>query len=399
MKRITFIALHLGFGGIEKSIANVANMLCNDYEIKVISIYKLYDKPVFEFDKKIKIEYLIDTDLPIKLNKYRKIVSELNILGFFKNIWIEYISKFKFISLFKDFIKGSYIMKISRKNKLKEYLQNDTSDIYFTTHPFMNKILNENTDSYKVAWEHNHHNGNKKYIKRFRKSTKYVNDVIVVSKSLSDFYKKDFAKNNIQTKVHYITNFIDETPAKLSKLDTDNLLYVGRLSPEKGVLDLIDVIKLAIKKNPNLLLNIVGDGDQYDLIKNKIIENNLHKNIKLCGFLHKDKINEILEKTSIFLLASHTESFGIVLLEAMQFGVPCISFSTAEGANDLIENNVNGYIIKNRSNKAMANKIDELLCNRDKLKDMGKKAFNSTKNYTISKNKLEWERFMKKIKR
>ena len=58
MKKISILSLHLGYGGIEKSITALANLLCEDYEVEIACVYKLYDKPVFELDPRVKIKYL-----------------------------------------------------------------------------------------------------------------------------------------------------------------------------------------------------------------------------------------------------------------------------------------------------------------------------------------------------
>jgi hypothetical protein len=60
MKKITILALHLGYGGIEQYISSLCKMLDNDYEIEIISTYKVLDKPAFTFNKNIKITYLMD---------------------------------------------------------------------------------------------------------------------------------------------------------------------------------------------------------------------------------------------------------------------------------------------------------------------------------------------------
>ena len=58
MKKISILALHLGYGGIEKCIVNLANALCENYDIEIAVCYKLYDKPSFDIDKRVKIKYL-----------------------------------------------------------------------------------------------------------------------------------------------------------------------------------------------------------------------------------------------------------------------------------------------------------------------------------------------------
>ena len=66
MKKITILSLHLGIGGIEKYISSLCKMLENDFEIEIISTYKVLDKPVFDFSDKLKITYLIN-DRPYRL--------------------------------------------------------------------------------------------------------------------------------------------------------------------------------------------------------------------------------------------------------------------------------------------------------------------------------------------
>ena len=59
MKKVAILALHLGYGGIEKSITALANLLCDKYKVEIICSYKLYDEPVFSLDERVKVKYLI----------------------------------------------------------------------------------------------------------------------------------------------------------------------------------------------------------------------------------------------------------------------------------------------------------------------------------------------------
>ena len=77
-KKISILALHLGYGGIEKSIAAVANMLCNDYDVELAVCYKLYDTPAFFIDHRVKVCYLND-DLKPNKEKFLDAVHKKNI--------------------------------------------------------------------------------------------------------------------------------------------------------------------------------------------------------------------------------------------------------------------------------------------------------------------------------
>ena len=60
MKKITILSLHLGFGGIERSVVSLANILCKKYMVEIVSVYKLYDKPSFDIDDRVDVKYLIN---------------------------------------------------------------------------------------------------------------------------------------------------------------------------------------------------------------------------------------------------------------------------------------------------------------------------------------------------
>ena len=58
MKKITILALHLNFGGVESSIVSQANSLCEEYDVELVSIYKMAETPAFKINPKVKVKYL-----------------------------------------------------------------------------------------------------------------------------------------------------------------------------------------------------------------------------------------------------------------------------------------------------------------------------------------------------
>ena len=103
-----------------------------------------------------------------------------------------------------------------------------------------------------------------------------------------------------------------------------------------------------------------------------------------------------MHKSSIYIMTSYTESFGIVLLEAMSHGLPCIAFDSAEGARDLIDSGMNGYLIKNRSYVAMIKKIEDLMGSRETRKRVGMAGRNSIKKYTSEVVSEQWYNLIEK---
>ena len=63
MKKVSILSLHLGYGGIEKSVVSLANLLCERYKVEIAVSYNLYGKSIFDLDKRIKVNYLNDANI------------------------------------------------------------------------------------------------------------------------------------------------------------------------------------------------------------------------------------------------------------------------------------------------------------------------------------------------
>lgn len=379
MKKVSILALHLGYGGIEKSITNLANLICNDYEVEILSTYKLDEEPAFNLNEKVKVTYLID--------KYKPNREE----------WKESLRKIKPITFIKETYKALRVLFL-RRRKTVQAIKKCDSDIIISTRDLFNKWLGNygKKKTYKIGWEHNHHHQDVNYIKKLVSSCSKLDKLVLVSDSLRSFYKKEMKKRGYKCKCVYIPNMLESIPKTPSKLDKKNLISVGRLSREKGYTDLIEVFKLVHEERPNWHLDIVGDGPEKNKIVDMIYLNKLTDSITVHGYLKKEEIDKLLNNSSIYLMTSYTESFGIVLIEAMSHGIPCIAFSSAEGANDLITNNENGYLIENRDFEQMKDKIIELIDSKQERLRLGTNGRELSYNYTSDKIKNDWIQLLKK---
>lgn len=389
MKKITILALHLGYGGIERCISNLVNSLVKDYEINIISTYQLYDNLPYKIDNGIKIDYLINDDLAIKVDSYKRNLLHLHWGQLFKELFDDYLKKGKIFQLLLDTLNSWKIVKLKKKLMIKA-IQNCDSDIIISTRDIHNLWLSKygKKETLKIGWEHNHHHGNKKYIHKLVKSVYGLDYFVLISKDLTQFYTSKL--KNYPVECVYIPNSIDYFPKESARLETENLVSIGRLSKEKGYLDLIDVFKDIHQKYPNAKLNIIGDGPERSKIEKKIQDFRLTNSIILHGFQERDYMNKILQKSSIYLMTSYTESFGLVLIEAFSHGLPCVAYSSAEGANEIISDNWDGYLIQDRNREKMVKRICELLANRNRRLVMGANGIKKAKEFTTEKAKEKW---------
>ena len=369
MQKISILSLHLWYGGIEKSIAALANILCEKYQVEIACVYKLNDKCVFDLDDRVNIKYLNPESIVPNRDSFKEAVAVRN-----------------FYKIFKESYTASKVLYY-RKKSMVNYIKNCDSDIIISTRDIFNTWtgLYAKPGVVKIGWEHNHYHDNMKYANKVINSAKKLDYFVLVSSSLRDFYSKKLDK----CKCVYIPNCIEYIPDKKSKLDKKRLISVGRLSPEKGYLDLLKVYNKVIIDYPDWNLDIIGDGVEKEKLEEYISKNSL-TGVTLHGFQGKDYIEKVMLDSSIYLMTSFTESFGIVLIEAMSYGLPCIAMNSAEGALDIIEDNYNGYLIDNRSADMMASKIGELINDKEKRIELGDNALKSVSKYTSGIVGKEW---------
>ena len=370
-KKISILALHLGYGGVEKSIIDQANMLSEFYDVEVMSLYKLYDYIPYKVNDKVKIKYL--SNLKPNRNEFKDAVMRKNIKD-----------------IINEGFKAIKILYLKRK-LICDYIYNCDSNVVISSRIDFTKLLNRygNNLAVKVAEEHVYHNNSKKYFKLLKKSMKNINYLIPASKYLYDDYEKLFKNENVIVK--YIPQIVGDISLNKSKCNNYNIVSVGRLSKEKGYDDLIKVFDLVHKKNKKIKLTIVGDGDEKENLENLVSQYKLNKYIKFTGFLTQDKLKDVYINSSLYVMTSLEESFGLVLLEAMSYGIPCIAFDSALGAKEIIDDK-SGILIKNRNLEEMADTI----CNYFD----GKYKFNISdkiQNYSYDKVKIVWKKFIDDI--
>lgn len=370
MKKVSILSLHLGYGGIEKSVAALANMLCEKYEVEVACSYKLFENSVFPVNDKVTIKYLTD----------------------FKPNRKELKSAIRSKNIFKIFKEGFYAIKVlmKRRSTMVKYIKNCDSDVVIATRDIFDEWLGDygKEETLKIGWEHNHYHNDFKYASNITRANRKLDYLVLVSNSLREFYSKELINNKCECV--YIPNVIESVPEKLAPLNNKRLVSVGRLSPEKGFMDLLKIYTLLHKDYPDWKLDIVGDGVEKERLEKFIEEHELQDFVTLHGFRDKDYIDKLLHDSSIYLLTSYTESFGIVLIEAMSHGVPCIAFDSAEGARELIQSGKNGYLIKNRSYTAFIKKVSDLIENKEERKRIGKVSKEGVKQYTCEVVSKQW---------
>ena len=187
--------------------------------------------------------------------------------------------------------------------------------------------------------------------------------------------------------------FINEA----KKLKTKNLelkanqitiLFAGKLIEKKRPFDLLKAYKMLNTKYliHNAHLTFVGDGILRPQLENYVKERDL-KNVHFAGFKNQTELPEHYAMADIFVLPSGIgETWGLVVNEAMCFGLPVIVSNIVGCGPDLIKNNENGYIFPVGDIRKLTKRLADLIKNPEKRKKFGEKSFEIIQDYNYEKD-------------
>ena len=128
---------------------------------------------------------------------------------------------------------------------------------------------------------------------------------------------------------------------------------------------------------------------------------NLCKNLNILNYVHftgkldSQQVETEMLKSSLFVLTSKSESFSLVLVEASALGIPCISFDIDVGPREIITDSENGFIIKDRNEELMKDKILEVMDNSDIRNKIGNNAKINAERYYVENVVNEWKKILK----
>jgi len=177
--------------------------------------------------------------------------------------------------------------------------------------------------------------------------------------------------------------------------DATIMIFVGRLGKEKGVEYLVDNLAKVSQKHPNTYLLIIGDGPERKNLISQAKKLGIKKKVIFTGYLKWPReVSLAYQASDFFVMASHTETFGVVLVEAMINGLPVVAFHD-EAFDNIIENNANGYMVEQKDELYKA--MDLLLSSEELRKKMGQTARKTAKKFSIENHVKETLKLYERI--
>lgn len=169
-----------------------------------------------------------------------------------------------------------------------------------------------------------------------------------------------------------------------------SVVFVGRLSKQKNIGGLLDVWERIYLRNPDWELHVYGEkGDIEETVYNRLLAAQ-----KIGIVIHNPVKEHMLEEYrhhSVLVLTSVFEPFGLVLPEAMSCGLPVVSFDCPYGPADIITDGVDGFLIKNRDVQAFADRVCQLIEDKELRVRMGQAAIKSSQRYRADVIMPKWK--------
>lgn len=172
--------------------------------------------------------------------------------------------------------------------------------------------------------------------------------------------------------VRIIYNFGPSTVVASKTASTPTILFLGRLSDKKGVLDLLYALPTVIANVPNVTLVIAGDGDISHYQK-QAQSLGIAAHVEFKGWVGPTEKFKLLSEAAVFALPSYSEGFPVGIIEAMAYGLPVVA-STVGGIPDAITHGVDGLLIKAGDIASLSESLNQILSLPQLANDLGQNA-------------------------
>jgi len=309
-------------GGIERVITTLANKICEKYDVTIL--VKDQSKSFYELNDGI---HLISLENELKFDMNSKLSRVFSAL---KSV-------------------------VDNRKALNLFLRENDFDYYYLAHPLnllefhlargirkKDTVISEHgsPDAYNAIYK-----AIKKWL--YPKAKHYV---VPTTTDTKYYLAKKFP-------AIYLPHFKSDLPYEKANLEKNIALNIGRFTEVKQQKTLLRVWNSLVNKRniKDWKLFLVGSGELKEEFEKYIEVHNLQDFVFI--FPPQQDVECYYKHASLFLLSSRTEGFGMVLLEAISFGLPCVSFDCPSGPRDIIKNNKNGYLIPLNDEKAFEEAI------------------------------------------
>ena len=225
------------------------------------------------------------------------------------------------------------------------------------------------------------------YDKSFYRNMKGFDLVVCLTEGDAKEWRKHISRTEvIPNPLSYFPTLKD----KKGEEEMCRIISAGRLEPVKGYDMLVDAFSLIADKCPNWHVAIFGKGSREGELRKQIENKGLENRVLVLP--PTSNIYEEYQKSDFYVLTSHHEGLGMVMLEAMSCEIPCVAYRCDYGPEEIIEHQRTGLLVKNGDVQSLANAMLWMIEHPSERIAMGKRAREAVKKYDKEQIMKKWER-------
>jgi len=366
-------------GGADRVIVNKANYFADvcGYEVYIITTHQNGQPSFFPLSKKVK-----HFDMAVNFKEQYRHSFFVQGFIYFKLLRVY---KKRLSDLLKELKADFVLTTISRDIDFLHSIQDGSIKIAeaHAPKPYLRNLhlMQRRNFLYRIV--------GKIWTRRLERVAKKFDAFVVLTQKDAEAWSK-------VRKCTIIPNALPFTPDKISNCKNKNIISVGRLFEEKGYDRLIEAWAEVAPKHPDWKLNIYGNGELNNFLTSLIQEKGL-----AGSFIINDPVNNIIDKyaeSSFYVMSSRFEGFGMVLIEAMACGLPVIAFNCPVGPANIINNDADGFLVKDGDINGLAEKIDYLIDHEALRIQMGEAAQINVSRYKEATIMQKWIDLFKLLK-
>lgn len=374
--KVYLTSLHLKHGGVEMVISTLANALVEQgFEVEILCTYRL-GEPVYPLHDKVVVTYLTE-DAPNR-QQFSQALHRKNPIG-----------------IVREGIRAVRTL-CHKHSTMKRAMQSITDGTVIATRNEHAVLLSKYgaPQVRKIAQLHADHQFNKHLIHEFQTKYQNIDEFVLLADQTTQEIRQFMQGHNDRIECLTIPNFIEPPDIEPTFQTEKQVIAAGRLHSDKDFPALLRIWAKVVPSHPDWLLKIAGEGELEQMLKETAVQLEIADNVCFTGALDHQVLLEEMAKSACFALTSVSESFGLVLVEAMSCGTPPVAFDIRVGPATIIEDTVSGFLVPDRNEELFAEKLIQLMDQEELRREMSENATERAKIFYKDHVLQQWLRLL-----
>ena len=230
-----------------------------------------------------------------------------------------------------------------------------------------------------------------------RKIARHLLEMLKRCEKVVVLTQKDAACWKGYDNIEVIHNVLTNYPEKITDVADrpKRIIAVGRLHAQKGFDLLIQSWQLIAARHPDWQLVVYGHGGDLQKLQQQLEKAGLTSSMTFAGAT--DNIYKEYQDSAFYVMSSRYEGWGLVLVEAMSCGLPCVSFDCPYGPSDIIRDGEDGFLVENGNIQQLAEKMELLINNKELRERLGVRARLNAARFTSDNIMPQWTKLFETI--